>query len=115
MHSILVTGQVLNLRKQVYQLDTNGVLKEIYVAEIDEHGNIMDEDKQGFITIDFPNNLYKPKWTGKEWIEGELEEEKAEREEQQLLESLKPSPSEIADAELEIKVITMLTELEVIQ
>jgi len=106
---------VLNLRKQVYQLDTNGVLKEIYVAEIDEHGNIMDEDKQGFVTVDIPSGLFKPKWNSTQWIEGETVEEKAEREAQQLLESLKPTPSEIADAELEIKILSTLTELGVIQ
>jgi len=59
--------------------------------------------------------FYKPKWTGAEWVEGETEEEKAEREEKQLIESLKPSPQEIANAELEIKILTTLTELGVIQ
>lgn len=103
------------MKKQVYEVDDNMYLKEIFVADIDEHGNILDEDKQGFITVDFPSNLFKPKWNGIEWVEGETEEEKAEREAQQLLESLKPSPTEIADAELEIKLITILTELEVTQ
>lgn len=103
------------MKKQVYEIDEQGFLLKIHTADIDENGNILDEDKQGFIVIDIPVGLWKKKWTGSEWIEGETEEEKAEREAQQLLESLKPSPAEIANAELEIKVITMLTELEVIQ
>ncbi|WGF39876.1 MULTISPECIES: hypothetical protein [Lysinibacillus] len=116
-HSNLVTGQVLNLRKrkQVYELDENMYLKEIYIAEINEHGNIVDEDKQGFIIVDIPSGLFKYKWNGAEWIEGETEEEKTEREALQLLESLKPTLEELANAELEIKMLTILTELEVIQ
>ncbi|WP_025116245.1 hypothetical protein [Lysinibacillus fusiformis] len=106
---------MLNLHKHVYELDKNMYFKEIYLADIDEHGNIMDEEKQGFNTGDIPSGLFKPKWNGVQWVEGESEKEKSEREAQQLLESLKPSPSEIADAELEIKIATMPTELEVIQ
>ncbi|GEM_PF-1134782 len=60
-------------------------------------------------------SLWTPMWNGAEWVEGETGEERAERESQQLLESLKPSPQEVVDAELEIKLLTMLTELEVIQ
>ena len=101
--------------KQVYKADENGFLKEIYVAEVDEGGKILNEDKKDLIPIDPPHGLFKARWTGEEWIEGELEEERTNRESQYLLDTLKPSPSELADAELEIKVITMLTELGVIQ
>lgn len=103
------------MKKQVYEIDEQGFLLEIHTADVDVNGNILDEDKQGFIVIDIPVGLWKKKWTGSEWIEGETEDERAEREAQQLLESLKPSPEEIANAELEIKIATMLTELEVIQ
>ncbi|MFF5816347.1 hypothetical protein [Lysinibacillus capsici] len=103
------------MKKHVYEIDEMGFLKEVYLADVDSEGNILDEDKQGFITVDYPSGLWKRKWTGSEWIEGESEEEKAEREAQQLLESIKPSPTEIADAELEIKLITILTELGVTQ
>lgn len=69
------------------------------------------------ISTPFPSlvKLEKPKWNGTKWVEGETQEEMEERESQQLLESLKPSPSEIVDAELEIKLLTTLTELGVIQ
>ncbi|MEQ6049478.1 hypothetical protein U2I53_10570 [Lysinibacillus capsici] len=103
------------MKKQVYKIDEDGLINEIYVAEVDENGKIQDEDKSHLISLDPPHGLFKAKWTGVEWIEGETEEEKAEREAQRLLESLKPSPSEISNAELEIKIVTMLTELEVIQ
>lgn len=103
------------MKKHVYEIDEMGFLKEVYLADVDSEGNILDEDKQGFITFDYPSGLWKKKWNGDQWIEGESEEEKAEREAQQLLESLKPSSSEIADAELEIKLITILTELRVTQ
>lgn len=103
------------MKKHVYEIDDMGLLKEVYLADIDSEGNILDVDKQGFITVDYPSGLWKKRWTGTEWIEGETVEERSEREEQQLLESLKPSLDEIANAELEIKMLTMLTELGVIQ
>lgn len=103
------------MKKHVYEIDERGFLKEVYLADVDSEGNILDEDKQGFITVDYPSGLWKRKWDGTEWIKGETEEEKAEREAQQLLESLKPTPSQIADAEIEIKILTTLTELGVIQ
>lgn len=101
--------------KQVYEIDINGHIAEIYVAEFDESGKPVEELAKDKIVKDPPHGLYRAKWNGTEWIEGETEEEKTERESQQLLESLKPSPNEIADAELEIKMLTMLTDLGVIQ
>lgn len=94
-----------------YEIDTEGYIVNNYLIGGDVQ---IPED---CITEQLPQPLhfYKPKWNGEEWIEGETDEEKAERESQQLLESLKPSPSEIADAELEIKMLTMLKELGVVQ
>lgn len=102
------------MKKQVYEITENGFINDIYVATI-EDGNIIDEDKQGFITVDYPNNIFKPKWDGEKWVEGESIEEKTDRESKGILELLKPSQNEITDAELEIKMLTILTELGVIQ
>lgn len=95
----------------VYEIDDKGFIINNYY----DNGDV--EIPDGCITVQLPQPLlfHKPKWDGFEWVEGETEEEKIEREANQLLESLRPSPSEIADAELEIKMITMLTELGVIQ
>lgn len=101
--------------KQVYEIDINGHIVEIYVADFDEHGNPVEELAKDIIVEDPPHGLYRAKWNGTKWVEGETQEEKDERESQLLLESLKPTPSEIADAELEIKILTTLTELGVIQ
>ncbi len=97
--------------KYAFVLDGKGF---IVGAELVYEGESCDF---AYTTESFPTGvvLIKPKWNGVEWIEGETEEEKAERESQQLLESLKPTPEELANAELEIKLLTMLTELEVIQ
>lgn len=73
------------MKKQVYEIDGNGLLKEIYVAEVDENGKILDEDKVDFISIDPPHGLFKPKWNGTEWIEGATQEE--------IDELTKPQPS----------------------
>lgn len=94
-----------------YEIDDKGLIINNY----DVNGDI--EIPDGCITVQLPQPMpfHKPKWNGSEWVEGETEEEKAEREEKQLLESLKPSQKEISDAEIEIKILTMLTELEVVQ
>jgi len=102
--------------------DTENTLKFVYV--IDAHGFIITSRVVDTTVRDFENNeiphtmlppVHKHKWNGSEWVEGESEEEKVERESQQLLESLKPSPVELADAELEIKMLTILTDLGVVQ
>ncbi|WP_421927401.1 hypothetical protein [Lysinibacillus capsici] len=94
-----------------YEIDDKGFIINNYSA----NGDV--EVPDGSITVQLPQPMpfHKPKWNGSEWVEGETEEEKIEREEKQLIESLKPSPQEIANAELEIKMITMLTELGVLQ
>lgn len=95
-----------------YIIDDNGFVIDSYVV------SSATEYVDGNIIVVRPSidvSFYKRKWDGNKWVEGETEEEKAEREAKQLLESLKPSPVEIADAELEIKFITMLTELGVVQ
>lgn len=63
------------MKKQVYEVDEQGFLLEIHTADVDENGNIHDEDKQGFIVIDIPTGLWKKKWNGTEWIEGASQEE----------------------------------------
>lgn len=63
------------LKKQVYEVDSDGFLTEIYVADVDGDGNIQDEDKKNCISVDPPHGLYKPKWGGSEWVEGATEEE----------------------------------------
>lgn len=79
------------MKKQVYEIDGNGLLKEIYVAEVDENGKILDEDKVDFISIDPPHGLFKPKWNGTEWIEGATQEEIDE------LTKVEPSPPSQAE------------------
>lgn len=67
----------LEIRKQVYEIDEQRLLKNIHISSVDENGNILDADKQGFIVFDLPQPLlfYKPKWTGSEWSEGATQEE----------------------------------------
>lgn len=63
------------LKKQVYEIGEGGFLKEIYIESVDENGKILDENKNHFISIDPPSGLFKPKWTGEEWVEGATQEE----------------------------------------
>jgi len=97
----------------------------IHAFKIDENGFVIDSvaitdselSSDVYITEPYPidNILIKPRWNGNQWVEGETEEEKSEREVKRLLESLKPSTPEITDAELEIKIVKILKELGVIQ
>lgn len=99
------------MSKFAFVVDGNGFVIDTAIITKEQ------EKEQEYVTVSFPIEplLSKPRWDGTQWIEGETEEEKSDREDRQLLESLRPSPTEIADAELEIKMITMLAEMGVIQ
>ncbi|MFA1738426.1 hypothetical protein [Lysinibacillus fusiformis] len=94
-----------------YAIDSKGFIVESYLIDGDVTVPLTAITKQ----LPQPLPFVKPNWNGEEWVEGETEEEKTERESKQLLESLKPSPKEIADAELEIKILITLKELGVKQ
>ena len=100
------------MKKQIYAVDNDGFITEIYVGEFDDSGNLT-YPVGDYVTIDPPQPLtfYKPRWNGSEWVEGESAEERNERESLVLLDSMKPSKGEIDDAELEIKIITLLMEM----
>lgn len=63
------------MKKQVYEITKYGFVKEIYLAEVNEHGIIIDEDKINFVSVSPPHGLFKAKWTGTKWIEGATQEE----------------------------------------
>lgn len=56
------------MKRQVYEIDAHGYLKEIYVKEFDEQG-CKEELSDNMITIDPPQGLYRARWTGTEWVE----------------------------------------------
>lgn len=96
------------MKKQVYEIDDNGFVVEIYVAEFDDDGNPIEDLAENIITFDPPDGLYRPKWTGTEWVE---DKSRAKFEEDEFLNSLLPSASEIENAEFEIKVLNTLMEV----
>lgn len=57
------------MKKQVYEIDVNGYLKEIHLAEFDGNGNLLEELAANIITIDPPQGLYRARWAGTEWVE----------------------------------------------
>jgi hypothetical protein len=63
------------VKKQVYEIDEYGFLKEIYVAEFDKEGNPKADLSANIVTVDPPNGLYRAKWTGTEWAEDMTQEE----------------------------------------
>lgn len=104
------------MQKHIYQLNSDGFIEEVFLGEFDDEGQLIDPVGE-YVTTDLPQPLpfYRPKWNGSKWIEGATKEELEKHKEQQLLENLQPSVEEILDADLEIKILTMLLEMEVIE
>lgn len=99
------------------EVNTEGFIVDNHVANVDEEGNILDEEKQSFILRPVEGLLlYKPRYNfDKElWEEGITEQELADLEEQARLASLIPTTEQIQESELEIKILTLLVEMEVI-
>lgn len=75
------------MKKQIYEVDSDGFILEIYVGNFDVRGNLINP-VGNFVTADLPQPLpfYRPKWTGAKWVEGASQEEIEE------LTKVKPPP-----------------------
>lgn len=56
------------MKKQVYEIDGNGYLEKIHIAEFDEV-NPKEQLPINYVVVDPPQGLYRPKWTGSAWVE----------------------------------------------
>lgn len=69
------------MKKQVYDLNDDGTIREIYVAEINEAEEIKTVEnapenlnKDALVTTDLPDGLGIAKWDGDQWISiGEIQ------------------------------------------
>jgi len=69
------------MKKQVYDLNDNGTIKEIYVAEINKAGEIETVENapdnlntDALVTTDLPDGLGIAMWDGNQWISiGEIQ------------------------------------------
>jgi hypothetical protein len=102
------------VHKQIYKVNNGGFIEEVFLGEFDDDGQLIDPIGD-YVTTDLPQPLpfYRSKWDGTQWVEGATKEELEKHKEQRLLENIKPSVEEILDADLEIKILTMLVEMEV--
>lgn len=102
--------------KIVHEVDEKGYVIEKYVGEFKDGKLISNFEDKKIVTVDFPqpSPFFRPRWNSVEWVEGETEEERNERESLLSFELLKPTQQELDDAQLEIKVLTLLSELEMI-
>lgn len=94
--------------RSAYEIDSNGFIVDVILVDVSE------DIPKNVILNKIENYYHKPKWIGSGWIEGETQEEKEEREALERLNSLQPSPEDIADSELEIKILTLLIEMGVV-
>ena len=99
--------------KTIYAIDKQGFM----TYETVEIG-YRDDVPAGYVDIPLPTDkngnqlpFWEPKWTGTEWVEGKSIEE---FEEEAMLELLSPTPKEVSEAELEIKILNTLMEVELI-
>ena len=108
--------------REVYNVNEEGFILDNYVGEFDEEDNFVGLEgnlsvpEGELVTEPLPQPLFffKPRWNGSEWEEGESEEAQSERASEDVLKALQPSPAELADAQLEIKILNLLTDLEVV-
>ena len=93
------------MKKQIYEINSDGFISEIYVGEFDENGTLI-YPKGIFVTVDLPQptNIYKPKWDGAKWVEGATQEEIDEITKPQLT----PPTLEQRIADLENTILTLL-------
>jgi hypothetical protein len=63
------------MKKQAYEIDSNGYIKEIHVVDCNEQGIPLQLLPNNVIAIHPPDGLYRAKWTGTEWIEDMPQEE----------------------------------------
>ncbi|NFI92859.1 hypothetical protein FC961_00270 [Clostridium botulinum] len=71
--------------KQAYKIDTKGFYIEDYIYQEDE------QLEDNIITIKIPQDLYKAKWNGDNWIEGATQE---------YIDSIKPKSKEPTETEI---------------
>lgn len=99
------------MKDQVYQVDENGFLVEIYVVDFNEDGTPVKELEANIVSVRPPDGLYRARWTGIEWVEDKTTQE---FEEEEAISNLNPSQEDIEKAEFDLKVITTLLEVELI-
>lgn len=99
--------------KTVYEIDKDGFMT-YRTADIDVGSPVPPNYVSEGLPTDSEGNqlpFWRPRWDGEMWSEGKSQEE---FDEEKVLESLTPSPEEMYNADFEIRMITLLFEMEVI-
>lgn len=101
--------------KKLVKVDNNGYLvfgEDLFIYPItNDEGNESYDIPDGYTDIHYDGGYFKPRLVDGVWVEDRpFDDIEAER----LLVSLQPTTQELADADLEIKVLTLLIEMGVI-
>ena len=80
------------MKRQIYTIDSDGFILERYIGSFSVDG-ILIEPIGDYVTTPLPQPLFhRPKWNGKEWIEGATQDE--------IDELIKPQPYVPTDTEI---------------
>jgi hypothetical protein len=77
--------------ENLYQVDENGFPTTSVVVYFDDEDNLLTEVDKDVIKVIIPQELYRPRWNGSEWIEDMTQEE--------IDELYKPQPKELTEIE----------------
>ena len=104
------------MKKHAYEIDYNGYYVDLHLVEVDDKGVAVNPDERNYILVDppQPNNFLRMKWDGRMWVEGATQQELSDREFRISLNTLAPTPEQVTESELEIKILTILIDMEVI-
>lgn len=62
-------------QKEVFMIDDCGYIVDKYIADFDNLGNPIKILPENVVTVSLFNGLYRPRWTGTEWVEDMSQEE----------------------------------------
>ena len=79
------------MKRQVYEIDEKGYIKNTYGAKVDINGVLIEELEGNIVTYPPEQGMCRPKWTGIKWIEDMTQEE---------IDNLKKQPKEPTENEI---------------
>lgn len=101
--------------KKLHKINDDGLLifgEDLIINKsFDEEGNVFYDIPDGYTDLEYDGLLHIPKLVDGKWVESKSSEE---IEDEKNLNNLIPSKQQLVESDLEIKILTLLIEMEVI-